>query len=59
MWSLITLRGFIIIFLLLPNWPMDGVSTAIVDILERRAIYCGEKTAACGAQFGKLCEEFE
>ena len=23
----------------------------IVDILERRATYCGEKTAACGTQF--------
>ena len=58
MLSLITLRGFIVILLLLPNWPMDGVRTTIVDILERRAIYCGEKTSAGGAQFGKLCEEF-
>ena len=53
MWSLITLRGFIVILLLLPNWPMDGVSTAIADILERRAIYCGEKTAACGCSVWK------
>ena len=59
MWSLITLRGFIVILLLLPNWPMDGVSTAITDILEGRAIYCGEKLRRAGAQFGKLCEEFE